>query len=32
MAKKIVGFVKLQVPLARPTHPPRLDLHWVNAV
>jgi len=32
MAKKIVGFIKLQVPAGKPTHRRQLVPLWANAV
>jgi hypothetical protein len=30
MAKKVVGFIKLQIPAVRPTRPRRSVLRWVS--
>jgi len=32
MAKKIIGFIKLQVPAGKANHPLQLAQHWVNVV
>lgn len=32
MAKKIIGFIKLQVPLVKQTHPHQSVQLWVNVV
>jgi ribosomal protein L11 len=32
MAKKIIGFIKLQIPAGKANHRPRSALHWVSAV
>jgi ribosomal protein L11 len=32
MAKKIVGFIKLQVPAGKANPSPPIGLHWVSAV